>query len=91
MSAMSSEITVNPTVNSTLGKRQKKHQTLRYRPFVKRIHQGPVMTYCQLDHREQTSVKFGTKYGEFYSWKIIQTFENVVCKIPPILFRASIH
>ena len=29
----------------------------------------PMLTYCQLDHQEQTSVKFESEYKTFHSWK----------------------
>ena len=31
----------------------------------------PMLGYCQLDHWEQTSVKFWSKYKTFHSWKSI--------------------
>ena len=46
----------------------------------------PILTYCQLDPEEQTSVKIESKY------KISteeNAFENVVCKMEAILSRAD--
>ena len=31
----------------------------------------PMLSYCQLDPKEQTSVKFQSKYKNFHSWKCI--------------------
>ena len=46
----------------------------------------PMLTYCQLDALEQTSVKFESKH-KYFSWK--NAFENAVCKMASILFRAQ--
>ena len=42
----------------------------------------PMLTYCQLDPREQFSVKFGTNYK---NWINKKAFENVVCESVDIL------
>ena len=43
----------------------------------------PMLTYYQFDHKEQTSMKFESKYKIFHSWKY--AFENVVCERVAIL------
>ena len=47
----------------------------------------PIMTYCQSDPWEQTSVKLGSAYVHFCSRKYIW---NVICKMVAILFGPSI-
>ena len=44
----------------------------------------PMLTYCQQDPYNQTSMKFDGKYKHFYSKQIL---ENVVGKMGAILFR----
>ena len=44
----------------------------------------PMLTYCQMDPKEQTSEKFESKYKTFPSWK---PFEDVVCEMADILSR----
>ena len=44
----------------------------------------PMLTYCQQDPYNQTSMKFDRKYKHFYSKQIL---ENVVGKMGAILFR----
>ena len=38
----------------------------------------PIMTYCQLDLREESFVKFKSNYNNFHTTKQ-NTSENVVC------------
>ena len=44
----------------------------------------PMLTYCQLDPQEQTSVKFESKYKTFIQENPV---ENIVCRIVAILSR----
>ena len=44
----------------------------------------PMLLYCQLDHWEQTSVKYKSKYKAFIQEN---AFENVVCEMAVILSR----
>ena len=44
----------------------------------------PILTYCQLDTQEQSSVISQSKYKFFIEEK---AFENAVCKIAAILLR----
>ena len=44
----------------------------------------PMLTYCQLGPKDQTSVKFKLKYKIFIHK---DAFENVICEIPAILSR----
>ena len=44
----------------------------------------PMLEYCQLDHWEQTSVKFKSQFNQFVG-EI--AFENVVCEVAAILSR----
>ena len=45
-----------------------------------------MMTYCQLDPKEQTSVKFEPKYEVFIHEN---TFEKIVCEMQAILSRGD--
>ena len=44
----------------------------------------PTLTYCQLDPKEQTSVKFESRYGNFIPKN---AFQNVVCEMADNLSR----
>ena len=46
----------------------------------------PMLTYCQWDPEEQTSVKFECKYKTFHSWKCTL---NVVCEMAAIFTRGD--
>ena len=47
----------------------------------------PMLTYCQLDPWEPTSVKFESKYEAFIHQN---SFENVLCEMVAILSRESL-
>ena len=52
---------------------------------AKPLHE-PMLTYCQLEPEEQTSMKFELKYKLFIHEN---TFENAVCEFAAILSRGG--